>query len=431
MWCAGRIAHGTPVGRHSDCHKTLNDHPHQPNLSSRLPAIDEPLVSISQETSRRWQLLAITVVIALLVWLLAPVLMPFAIAAMLAYLGDPMANRLERLGIGRTLAVSIVFVVLILIIGASLLLLVPLIARQIENLVQNFPSYVEWARDTALPWLQTRLHLDPSAFDTDRLMAEIKENIGSIGSVIGKLSRSGFGVVMWLTNLVLIPVVWFYLLRDWDRLVLWIDRMLPRSIEPTIAHLARESDAVLGAFVRGQLLVMLALAIYYGAALTLVGISVGPLIGMVAGLLSFVPYLGFITGFAAAIIASLVQHGDWTHLLMVVGVFVVGQLLEGYVLVPRLVGEKIGLHPVAVIFAVLAGGYLFGFLGVLLALPAASVILVLLRYLAQRYKQSDLYTEEGQPDTVITEVDVTVGQASDGEVKTETRVIENNESHKP
>jgi predicted PurR-regulated permease PerM len=388
-------------------------------------------VSISQETSRRWQMLAITVVIALVIWLLAPVLMPFAVAAMLAYLGDPMANRLERLGIGRTLAVSIVFVVLILIIGASLLLLVPLIARQVENLVENFPRYVEWARDTVLPWLQAKLHLDPKAFDTDRLVAEIKENIGSIGTVIGKLSRSGFGVVMWLTNLVLIPVVWFYLLRDWDRLVAWIDRMLPRSIEPTIAHLARESDAVLGAFVRGQLLVMLALAIYYGVALTLIGISVGPLIGMVAGLLSFVPYLGFITGFAAAIIASLVQHGDWTHLLMVVGVFVIGQLLEGYVLVPRLVGEKIGLHPVAVIFAVLAGGYLFGFLGVLLALPAASVILVLLRYLAQRYKQSDLYTEEGEPDSVIAEVDVTVSQAVDGEVRAETHVAEKSEPHKP
>jgi predicted PurR-regulated permease PerM len=388
-------------------------------------------VSISQETSRRWQMLAITVVIALVIWLLAPVLMPFAVAAMLAYLGDPMANRLERLGVGRTLAVSIVFVVLILIIGASLLLLVPLIARQVENLVENFPRYVEWAKDTVLPWLQAKLHLDPNAFDTDRLVAEIKENIGSIGTVIGKLSRSGFGVVMWLTNLVLIPVVWFYLLRDWDRLVAWIDRMLPRSIEPTIAHLARESDAVLGAFVRGQLLVMLALAIYYGVALTLIGISVGPLIGMVAGLLSFVPYLGFITGFAAAIIASLVQHGDWTHLLMVVGVFVVGQLLEGYVLVPRLVGEKIGLHPVAVIFAVLAGGYLFGFLGVLLALPAASVILVLLRYLAQRYKQSDLYTEEGEPDTVIAEVDVTVSEAVDGEVRAETHVAEKSEPHKP
>lgn len=373
-------------------------------------------MSISQETSRRWQMLAIIVAIGLLVWLLAPVLMPFAVAAMLAYLSDPLADRLERFGLGRTLAVSIVFVVLILVIAAALLLLVPLIARQVENLVQNFPRYVEWGRDTALPWLQAKLHLDPKAFDTDRLVDQIKEHIGSIGSVLGTLSRSGVGVVAWLTNLVLIPVVWFYLLRDWDRLVAWVDRMLPRSIQPTVAHLARESDDVLGAFVRGQLLVMLVLAIFYGVALTLVGISVGPLIGMVAGLLSFVPYLGFITGFVAAIIASLVQHGDWMHLLMVVGVFVVGQLLEGYVLVPRLVGEKIGLHPVAVIFAVLAGGYLFGFLGVLLALPAASVILVLLRYLAQRYKLSDLYTEKGVPDSVIAEVDVTVHESQDGEL---------------
>ena len=380
------------------------------------PFQDELFVSISQETSRRWQMLAIIVAIGLLVWLLAPVLMPFAVAAMLAYLSDPLADRLERLGLGRTLAVSIVFVVLILVIAAALLLLVPLIARQVENLVQNFPRYVEWGRDTALPWLQAKLHLDPKAFDTDRLVDQIKQHIGSIGSVLGTLSRSGMGVVAWLTNLVLIPVVWFYLLRDWDRLVAWIDRMLPRSIQPTVAHLARESDAVLGAFVRGQLLVMLVLAIYYGVALTLVGISVGPLIGMVAGLLSFVPYLGFITGFVAAIIASLVQHGDWMHLLMVVGVFVVGQLLEGYVLVPRLVGEKIGLHPVAVIFAVLAGGYLFGFLGVLLALPAASVILVLLRYLAQRYQLSDLYTEKGTPDSVIAEVDVTVHESQDGEL---------------
>jgi predicted PurR-regulated permease PerM len=386
-------------------------------------------VSISQETSRRWQMLAIIVAIGLLVWLLAPVLMPFAVAAMLAYLGDPLANRLEKFGLGRTLAVSIVFVVLILAIAAALLLLVPLIVRQIENLVDNFPRYIEWGRDTALPWLQAKLHLDPNAFDTDRLMAQIKEHLGSIGSVLGKISRSSISVVMWLTNLVLIPVVWFYLLRDWDRLVAWIDSMLPRSIQPTIVHLARESDAVLGAFVRGQLLVMLALAIYYGVSLTLVGISVGPLIGMVAGLLSFVPYLGFITGFGAAIIASLVLHGDWTNLLMVIGVFVIGQLLEGYVLVPRLVGEKIGLHPVAVIFAVLAGGYLCGFLGVLLALPAASVILVLLRYLAERYKMSDLYTEQGTPDSVI--ADVAVDNDGDTPLPNQTHVAPSDEPHNP
>lgn len=380
---------------------------------------------MTHDTSRRWQMLAITAAIIYVFWLLAPMLMPFAFAGMLAYLGDPLAHRLQRLGLGRTLAVTIVFVVLLLLTVGALLLLIPLISRQVDNLVQNLPHYVDWVRNTAMPWLQAKLHLDPRAFDTDQLMAQLKEHIGSIGgaasTVLGEISRSSLGVVLWLTNLVLIPVVAFYLLRDWDRLVSWIDRMLPRSIEPTIAHLAREADNVLGAFVRGQLLVMLALGIFYGAALTIIGLSVGPLIGMIAGLLSFVPYLGFIVGFGSALVAALVQYGDWNHILLVVGIFTAGQLLEGYVLVPRLVGEKIGLHPVAVIFAVLAGGYLFGFLGVLLALPAASVILVVLRYLTERYRQSDLYTEEGEGDPVLAEVDVVV-ETADGAVETDTVV---------
>jgi len=382
-------------------------------------------MSMTPDSSRRWQMLAITAVILYLFWLLAPVMMPFVVAAMLAYLGDPLADRLQRLGMGRTLAVSIVFIVLLLVTVGALILLVPLISRQIDNLVENMPRYVDWARNTALPWVQAKLHLDPSAFDTDRLIQQIKDHLGSIGNaasvVLGKISRSSVGVILWLTNLVLIPVVAFYLLRDWDRMVAWIDRILPRSIEPTIAHLAREADSVLGAFVRGQLLVMLALGIFYGGALTLMGLSVGPLIGMIAGLLSFVPYLGFIVGFGSALIAALVQYGDWTHVVIVGVIFLVGQLLEGYVLVPQLVGDKIGLHPVAVIFAVLAGGYLFGFLGVLLALPAASVILVLLRYLTERYRQSDLYTEEGEGDPVLTEVDVVV-ETPQGEVETRTVV---------
>lgn len=380
---------------------------------------------MTHDTSRRWQMLAITAAIVYVFWLLSPMLMPFAFAGMLAYMGDPLAHRLQRLGLGRTLAVTIVFVVLLLLTIGALLLLIPLISRQVDNLVQNLPRYVDWVRNTAMPWLQAKLHLDPRAFDTGELMAQLKEHIGSIGgaasAVLGEISRSSLGVVLWLTNLVLIPVVAFYLLRDWDRLVSWIDRMLPRSIEPTIAHLAREADSVLGAFVRGQLLVMLALGIFYGAALTIMGLSVGPLIGMVAGLLSFVPYLGFIVGFGSALIAALVQYGDWNHVLLVVGIFTAGQLLEGYVLVPRLVGEKIGLHPVAVIFSVLAGGYLFGFLGVLLALPAASVILVVLRYLTERYRQSDLYTEAGAGDPVLAEVDVVV-ETAEGSVETDTVV---------
>jgi predicted PurR-regulated permease PerM len=371
----------------------------------------------AREVSRRWQLLAITAVIVYLVWLLSPVLMPFAVAAMLAYLGDPLADRLERMGLNRMWAATIVFVVLLIVLIGVLLLLIPLVARQIENLIGNLPRYGEWAQNVAWPWLQAQLHLDPHMFDSDRLVTAIKEHLGSIGgvatAVIGKVSRSGVGIAMWLTNLVLIPVVAFYLLRDWDRLVATIDGMLPRSIQPTIAHLARESDKILGAFVRGQLLVMLALGTFYAAGLGLTGLSVGLLIGMVAGLLSFVPYLGFIIGFVAAIIAALVQFGDWTHVLLVCAVFAVGQLLEGYVLVPKLVGDKIGLHPVAVIFAVLAGGYLFGFLGVLLALPAASVILVLLRYLIERYRMSELYTEQGAEDPVIAEVEIDVHADAD------------------
>lgn len=351
---------------------------------------------MTNDTSRRWQMFAIAMVVGYLTWLLAPVLMPFAAAATLAYLGDPLADRLERVGLSRLWATSVVFLIMFLALTGILLLLIPLISRQIENLIGNLPRYVEWAQHTAWPWVQGTLHLDPRMFDSARLITAIKDHINSIGGVagvvLGKVSSSSVGIILWMTNLVLIPVVAFYLLRDWDRLVATIDRVLPRSIQPTVAHLARESDKVLGAFVRGQLLVMVALGVFYAAGLSMVGLSVGLLIGVVAGLLSFVPYLGFIIGFGAALVAVLVQYGDWPHLLLVCGVFVVGQLLEGYVLVPKLVGDKIGLHPVAVIFAVMAGGYLFGFLGVLLALPAASVIMVLLRYLLDQYQHSGLYT---------------------------------------
>ncbi|UPG95412.1 AI-2E family transporter [Luteibacter aegosomatissinici] len=370
---------------------------------------------MTHDNSRRWQMLALVGLVIFVIWLLAPVLMPFALAAMLAYLGDPLADRLQRLGMGRTWAVSIVFTVIIIIFVGVMLLLVPLIQRQVSNLIDNLPHYVEWARTVALPWVQQRLHLEPDTFDTDKVLAAIREHIGSIGSIaaraITRVTQSGMGIITWMTNAVLIPVVAFYLLRDWDTMIAHIQRLIPRSVEPTVVRLSRESDQVLGAFVRGQLLVMLALGVFYGLALTLVGVSIGPLIGMIAGLLSFVPYLGFMIGFVAALVAALVQYGDWTHVILVGVVFTIGQLLEGYVLVPRLVGGKIGLHPVAVIFAVLAGGHLFGFLGVLLALPAASVVVVLLRYVFARYRESDLYREPATPDgpqTLDVEVDVDV-----------------------
>ncbi|HET6631255.1 MAG TPA: AI-2E family transporter [Rhodanobacteraceae bacterium] len=347
----------------------------------------------------RWQLLALCLLIGLALWALSPVLAPFVAAAVLAYLGDPLADRLERLHMGRTLAVTIVFVVMIALLVGAVVLLVPLVERQITHLVQSLPRYAAWFRTDAGPWLQQHLKLDPETFDPSRLLTLLKEHIGSAGglaaAVVARVSRSGLALVGWLVNIVLVPVVAFYLLRDWDTLVERIHRLVPRGLEPTVSRLAHESNAVLGAFVRGQLLVMLALGLIYGIGLWLVGIDVGPLIGMVAGLVSFVPYLGFIIGLIASLIAALVQYHDWLHIGLVLVVFAIGQAMEGYVLTPRLVGGKIGLHPVAVIFAVLAGGALFGFVGILLALPAASVIMVLLRYGHERYTASELYRGNG------------------------------------
>lgn len=343
----------------------------------------------------RWQLLALAALILAVLWLLAPVLAPFVVAAMLAYMGDPLADRLEKLKLNRTLAVTIVFVLMLLVLVGVLVLLVPLIERQVVRLIDSLPEYAAWARNQAAPWLQQHLKIDFGSFDVQRLVDLLKEHMSSAGGVaavvLANVSKSGLAVVAWLVNLVLIPVVTFYLLRDWDVIVERIRQLLPRSIEPTVSRLAKDSDTVLGAFVRGQLSVMVALGLIYGIGLWAVGISVGPLIGMIAGLVSFVPYLGFIVGLIAALVAALVQYHDWLHIVLVLVVFGFGQIMEGYVLTPRLVGNKIGLHPVAVIFAVLAGGQLFGFTGVLLALPVASVIMVLLRYAHQRYMNSTLY----------------------------------------
>ena len=350
---------------------------------------------MNSDIARRWQMLAIILVIGGLLWILRPVLTPFAIAAMLAYLGDPLADRLERLRCNRTLATSIVFLAMVLVLIGAIVLLVPLIQRQVVRLIAAMPAYGEWVRTGLFPWLERNLHLPSNFFDIGSILANIRAHIGTVGNlaavVLGYATRSSLTIIGWITSLVLIPVVTFYLLRDWDVMVAKIDQLLPRTYQPTIARLARESDAVLGAFVRGQLLVMIALGVFYGVALWAVGLDVGPLIGMIAGLVSFVPYLGFITGLFASLIAALVQYHDWQHLAMVLVVFGIGQVLEGYVLVPKLVGGKIGLHPVAVIFAILAFGQLFGFLGVLLALPMASVLMVLLRYAHERYTASALY----------------------------------------
>ena len=261
-----------------------------------------------------------------------------------------------------------------------------------------------WSAHAAVPWLEHKLNIPASEFDASTLIARMREHLDAVGgiaaAVLGYATRSGLALIGVGVAVVLVPVVTFYLLRDWDKLVAHIDALLPREAQPTIRRLARETDSVLGAFVRGQLLVMLGLAIFYAVALKLVGLDVGPLIGMIAGLVSFVPYLGFIIGIVASVIAALVQFHDAFHLVLVLVVFGVGNLLESYILVPKLVGDRIGLHPVAVIFAVLAFGELFGFIGVLLALPMASIAMVLLRFLRERYEASSLFAGREQPKIV-------------------------------
>ena len=239
--------------------------------------------------------------------------------------------------------------------------------------------------------------------------------------MFGYFSRSGFAVMAWIANLVLLPILTFYFLRDWDTLVERIAALVPRDHIATVNRLALESNDVLGAFLRGQFLVMLALGAIYAIGLSVVGLKVGLLIGIIAGLISFVPYLGTATGIVLGVIAALVQSsGDWSLVTLVLGVFVAGQMLEGYVLTPRIVGDRIGLHPVAVIFSIMAGGQLFGFLGMLLALPVAAIANVLLRYAHERYKQSPLYAGDRPAivlDSYIDKGSVEQAQARDPDPK--------------
>ena len=349
--------------------------------------------------SQKWLVLALLVGTGWLLVRLAPILTPFAISALLAYLGDPLVDRLEKQRFfNRTRAVSVVFILMTLALVLFLLFIIPLLENQVERLVHRLPDYLAWIRDSAVPWLQGALGLESSTFDLSQITEMLRSNWQQAGgfaaAVVAAISSSGAALIGWLASIVLIPVVTFYLMRDWDDLVSFIKVLIPMHLQAKTSQLAGEADQRLSAFIRGQLGVMLALGVIYSVGLWLIGIDLAILIGMTAGMLSFVPYLGSIIGFGAAIIAAVVQHQDVFHPAMVSVVFIVGQSLEGMVLTPWMVGDKIGLHPVAVIFAVLAGGQLFGFIGVLLALPAAAVIMVLVRHAHDWYKTSLLYERD-------------------------------------
>lgn len=339
------------------------------------------------DTDRNLNWLVAIAVIGWLLWLLAPVLTPFVAAALLAYVGDPVADRLQRLKLPRTIAVVLVFLITILSVALLGFLVLPLIQKQIGSLLEALPGIVAQFEQVWLPKIAGFIGTEPG--DDIGLAAFLDrygDMAGSWGAkILMSVSRSGGALAAAVISLFLVPILTFYLLRDWDVMVKHMGSLVPAKQRDTVFRLARESDEVLGAFLRGQLLVMFALAIIYSVGLSLVGLEFAIAIGVVAGLVSFVPYLGFVFGIGLAGITVALEPDPLLRLAGVVATFSIAQMIEGSILTPKLVGDRIGLHPVLVIFAVAAGGQLFGFFGVLLALPAAAVLSVLVRFAYENY----------------------------------------------
>ena len=330
------------------------------------------------------------IAIAILGWLfylLAPVLTPFIAAGLLAYIGDPLADRLQKYKMPRTLAVVIVFLSTFLFLGLLILLIGPLVKTQINALFDALPEIVRQVEEVWLPTILGWMNIAPGDdVGISAFLARYSEMVGSwSGKILMGVSKSGGALAAAVLSLFLIPILTFYMLRDWDSFMSHVGALIPHSQRDTVFSLARETDDMLGAFLRGQLLVMLALAVIYSLGLAIVGIKFAIAIGVVAGLVSFVPYLGFVFGIGLAGLTVVLEPNPLWHLAGVVAVFTIAQVIEGSLLTPKLVGDRIGLHPVLVIFAVAAGGQLFGFFGILLALPAAAILSVLIRFAYHRY----------------------------------------------
>lgn len=344
----------------------------------------------------RAALLALVAVIAF-GWValrLAPVLTPFLAAGLLAYIANPVVTRLSRY-MPRAVATTLVFVGLTVFTLLALLVAIPQLQSQISALLRALPRFLDWLEGTGLPWLATRADIPVETFSLDAAREWLQTHWTSAGQFVARglmrVLEEGLGLAGAVMTVVLVPVVTFYVLRDWPALLRTVDGLLPRRAAPHVRRLARESDEVLGGFLHGQLLVMLAQGSFYAVALWLIGVQQAFAIGFAAGIVSFVPYLGAVIGIALASVVAVIQFQAAGPVLAVLGVFAAGQALESMLLTPVLVGDRVGLHPLAVIFAVLAGGELFGFFGVLLALPAAAVLWVCVRAGLGVYRASDLY----------------------------------------
>lgn len=340
-----------------------------------------------------WIAGAVLVLAAALHWLGA-VLTPFLVGVILAYLGTPIVNRCVRAGMPRTLATLLAVALLITLVLGLLLIVVPLVQAELTLLLRRAPLLANFYATRLAPWLERSLGVT-IALDIATLRDLIADNTQQASAVgmkiLAGLGTGGLLLLSLLVNVALVPVVMFYLLRDGRGIVARFDQLVPRRWEPLLRGMAHEIDHVLSEFLHGQMLVMMSLATFYVIALSLVGLQFSVPIGIVTGLLVFIPYVGFGTGLLLGIMAALLQWNGWPGFLAVTAVYGIGQLLENYVLLPTLVGHRIGLHPLAVIFALLAFGQLFGFAGVLLALPISAILLVGLRRVRAAYLASPIY----------------------------------------
>lgn len=342
-----------------------------------------------RERALFWAMLLAAVLVAL--YVLRDVLVPFVAGMAVAYLLDPVVDRLERIGVGRGLATFAVLLGFFAIASGLVLLLIPLLQTQVEKLASVLPGYMEMARNRLGPLLEHLYEGLDRQEALKRLTGMTGDLAGWIGSLVSRLISGGFAIANILSLLLITPIVSFYLLRDWDRMVATVDSWLPRQQADTVRTQIGEVDRTLSAFVRGQGMVCLILGAFYAIGLTVAGLDFGLVIGLFSGLISFVPFVGAILGGLLSVGLALAQFDSWQPILAVAAVFAAGQVIEGNFLTPNLVGDAVGLHPVWVIFGLLAGGTLFGFVGVLLAVPTAAVIGVMVRFALAQYLASPLH----------------------------------------
>jgi len=339
-------------------------------------------------------------VLIIVLWILRAVLLPFVAGLVLAYLLNPLANRLERAGMNRTVGSLIIVGVFVLVFIATIMVLVPVLGNQLFAFIQHLPDYV--TRLQALltqerwDWLQKIFGQIPDIQSLQKPLADLMtQAAGWLIGFLQSLWSGGRAIISVFALIVITPVVAFYLLADWNRMVAKVASWIPRQHRNTVRRLAHEIDQAIAGFLRGQASVCLILGSYYAAALSVVGLNFGLLIGFFAGLLTFIPYVGSLTGLVLAVGVAVVQFWpEWTWVVVVLGIFLVGQFLEGYVLSPKLVGDRVGLHPVWLMFALFAFGYLFGFVGLLMAVPLAAAMGVLVRFALKQYLASSLYGEK-------------------------------------